>query len=139
MVATGAIRATSGTRERSGQIGVRPVRFVRFGAGAAFQRYDTAGAGTARAPVEELFASIPADLRLKRPLDIPPALTEMEAGANEKSRIWTSPRGAEPGRGTGRVPVPDVRGEGVRPGHIPRDEENASRQRRILLFQFPVE
>ena len=28
--------------------------------------------------VEELFESIPAELRLKRPLDVPPALTEME-------------------------------------------------------------
>jgi glycine dehydrogenase subunit 1 len=28
--------------------------------------------------IEELFASIPADLRLRRPLDIPPALSEME-------------------------------------------------------------
>ena len=32
------------------------------------------GAGS----MEELFASIPAELRLARPLDIPPALTELE-------------------------------------------------------------
>ncbi|MGD9722808.1 MAG: aminomethyl-transferring glycine dehydrogenase subunit GcvPA [Pirellulales bacterium] len=30
------------------------------------------------ATIDELFAAIPAELRLKRPLDIPPALTEME-------------------------------------------------------------
>ncbi len=32
--------------------------------------------------IEELFASIPAELRLKRPLDIPPALSEMELTAH---------------------------------------------------------
>ena len=30
------------------------------------------------ASIEELFAQIPADLQLKRPLDMPPALSEME-------------------------------------------------------------
>ena len=30
------------------------------------------------ASIEDLFRNIPAELRLKRPLDVPPALSEME-------------------------------------------------------------
>jgi hypothetical protein len=42
--------------EVSGQVALRPVRLLRFGAGAAYERYDTRGASTNRASVEEFFA-----------------------------------------------------------------------------------
>lgn len=43
--------------EVSGQVGLRPVRFIRFGAGTAFQRYETGGADSPRSSVEELFTA----------------------------------------------------------------------------------
>lgn len=42
--------------EVSGQMALRPVRLVRLGAGAAYERYDTGGARTNRASVDDLFA-----------------------------------------------------------------------------------
>ncbi|MGH9309688.1 MAG: hypothetical protein ACRD1U_09965, partial [Vicinamibacterales bacterium] len=47
--------------EVSGQAELRPVRFIRLGAGAAFERFETGGADTTRASVEDLFT----------PLDMP--------------------------------------------------------------------
>ncbi|MGH9307818.1 MAG: BamA/TamA family outer membrane protein, partial [Vicinamibacterales bacterium] len=47
--------------EISGQAELRPVSFLRFGAGAAYERYETGGADTARSSVEELFT--PAEMR----------------------------------------------------------------------------
>lgn len=44
--------------ELSGQMAVRPVRLLRFGAGAAYERYRTAGASTNRPPVDELFTPV---------------------------------------------------------------------------------
>lgn len=44
--------------EVSGQAELRPVRFIRLGAGAAFERFETAGADTTRASVEELFTPL---------------------------------------------------------------------------------
>jgi glycine dehydrogenase subunit 1 len=44
--------------------------------------------------VEELFASIPAELSLKRPLDLPPALSELEA-KRELARRADANRGAD--------------------------------------------
>lgn len=44
--------------EVSGQMALRPVRLLRFGAGAAYERYDTGGAATSRASVEELFTPL---------------------------------------------------------------------------------
>jgi hypothetical protein len=41
--------------EISAQAELRPVRFIRLGAGVAFERYDTAGADTTRSSVEEMF------------------------------------------------------------------------------------
>ena len=41
--------------EISGQAELRPVRFIRLGAGTGFERYETGGADTARSSVEELF------------------------------------------------------------------------------------
>jgi hypothetical protein len=41
--------------EVSGQAIIRPVRFLRFGAGAAFERFDTGGADTSRSSIEEMF------------------------------------------------------------------------------------
>jgi hypothetical protein len=46
--------------EVSAQAEFRPVRLVRLGAGAAFERYQTGGAETTRSSVEELFG--PADM-----------------------------------------------------------------------------
>jgi hypothetical protein len=42
--------------EVSGQAIVTPVRFIKLGVGAAFERYDTGGTDTSRASVEELFS-----------------------------------------------------------------------------------
>jgi hypothetical protein len=44
--------------EVSGQALLRPVRVIRLGAGAAFERYDTGGADTSRSSVEELFTPL---------------------------------------------------------------------------------
>jgi hypothetical protein len=46
--------------EVSAQAELRPVSFVRFGGGAAFERFETGGADTTRASVEELFT--PSDM-----------------------------------------------------------------------------
>ena len=42
------------------------------------------------ASIEELFASIPAALRLKRPLDVPPALGEMELTRHLQKLAWNA-------------------------------------------------
>lgn len=45
--------------EVSGRATFRPVRFVRFGAGAGYERFETGGtSGTARSSVEELFTPV---------------------------------------------------------------------------------
>lgn len=44
--------------EVSGQVLVTPVRFLRLGAGAAFERFDTGGADTRRPSVEEAFTPV---------------------------------------------------------------------------------
>ena len=42
--------------EISGQAMLTPVRFVKLGAGAAFERYETGGADTVRPSIEEMFS-----------------------------------------------------------------------------------
>src|SRR5260370_2287538 len=42
------------------------------------------------ASVEELFASIPATLRLKRPLDVPPAMSEIELTRHLQKLAWNA-------------------------------------------------
>lgn len=41
--------------ELSGELEARPVRWIRLGAGAGYERYDTGGAQTTRSSVEELY------------------------------------------------------------------------------------
>lgn len=41
--------------EIGGQVDLRPIRVIRLGAGAAYERYDTGGAATGRSSVDELF------------------------------------------------------------------------------------
>ena len=41
--------------EVSGQVALRPVRFLRFGAGAGFERFETGGATSNRPSVEQVF------------------------------------------------------------------------------------
>ena len=54
---------------------------------------DAIGVGS----LDELFALIPAELRLKRPLDIPPALTEMELTAHMDELAGEERRGRAEG------------------------------------------
>jgi outer membrane protein assembly factor BamA len=44
--------------EVSGQASFTPVPFLRFGAGTAYEKFDTSGSGSRRPPVEEVFTAL---------------------------------------------------------------------------------